>query len=477
MADTYYLLQNGEPHRWDYKHALALDDGYYRMGITQSYTAKTTGDYSGTTNITVNGKTEAKSNNCVLDNRTGLIWSKGPSTKIYGSGSNEHLHWDDHVDVIVHDGANGGYVAGELLTQAVTGDTAQIRYVDDTNNILGVINPSTRPFGSFANTISSPTGGPDTIQTYTEGSKEDIWSYVVAANAAEFAGFSDWRIPTVFELMSIMYYSPTNGNAEPDNTYFTMPAATTDIVWTSSHEGFHNRISQHAQFDPSAADAARFDTGLITFDTNSLKCYVTGAVYLVRDDTSGAEYPCKRFRTSCFCMSDGYYPCDAFYEKQKNREWSLQGDATSDTVSASDGTLLTLSKTVIVDNLSGITWSRNTVNTAMPFYDDDGLRLDALETCYLWNHPTNLGDVGFMGYTDWRLPTIEEVMAGIAGYWHRMSTYFTNSDREFWIATPDVTNTDQVYYFKQGYIGVADRRSGGSKYVRLVRGGTTDADL
>jgi hypothetical protein len=52
------------------------DDGYFKKGISRLYTILTTGRYSGTTNITLNSKTDVHSNNCVYDQRTKLMWSR-----------------------------------------------------------------------------------------------------------------------------------------------------------------------------------------------------------------------------------------------------------------------------------------------------------------------------------------------------------------------------------------------------------------
>ncbi len=70
----------------------ANDDGDLEKGIPHSYTVLTTGQYAGTTNITLNGKTEAHSNECVLDEATGLMWSRKTSLTV-GPNSNGTLPW------------------------------------------------------------------------------------------------------------------------------------------------------------------------------------------------------------------------------------------------------------------------------------------------------------------------------------------------------------------------------------------------
>ncbi len=58
------------------------DDGFYEMGIAKAYSVLTTGQYSGTTAIVLNGKTDNHSNNCVLDLATGLMWIRYVSASV-----------------------------------------------------------------------------------------------------------------------------------------------------------------------------------------------------------------------------------------------------------------------------------------------------------------------------------------------------------------------------------------------------------
>lgn len=54
----------------------AGDDGDLELGESHNYEILTTGQYSGTTDIVLNGKTDTHSNNCVKDHATGFMWSR-----------------------------------------------------------------------------------------------------------------------------------------------------------------------------------------------------------------------------------------------------------------------------------------------------------------------------------------------------------------------------------------------------------------
>lgn len=85
-----YLLKTGQTT--SYGSGSGVDDGGYEVGIAKRYTALTTGQYSGTTNIVVNGKTDTHSNACVEDVETGLMWSRTLSASV-GPTSTGQLPW------------------------------------------------------------------------------------------------------------------------------------------------------------------------------------------------------------------------------------------------------------------------------------------------------------------------------------------------------------------------------------------------
>ena len=84
------LLKTGQTT--SYGSGAGVDDGAYEIGVTKSYTVLTDGQYSGSTNITINSKTDAKSNACVIDNNTGLMWSRTQSGSV-GPTSVGSLPW------------------------------------------------------------------------------------------------------------------------------------------------------------------------------------------------------------------------------------------------------------------------------------------------------------------------------------------------------------------------------------------------
>jgi hypothetical protein len=73
------------------------DDGDLQVGAARSFTVLDTGQYSGTTTISLAGATENHTNNCVQDNVTGLMWSKSYGDAVgvdYGKGRTYYFPWE-----------------------------------------------------------------------------------------------------------------------------------------------------------------------------------------------------------------------------------------------------------------------------------------------------------------------------------------------------------------------------------------------
>ncbi len=93
------LLKTGQTTDYTPAGRTTKDDGGFQRGIAGSkadeqYNILTTGQYSGTSNITVNGFTDTHSNEAVNDKVSGLMWSRNENPAIYGAGTDD-LFWDD----------------------------------------------------------------------------------------------------------------------------------------------------------------------------------------------------------------------------------------------------------------------------------------------------------------------------------------------------------------------------------------------
>jgi len=459
---TSLLLSEGETYWFEDDYLIALDHGYYRYGISRSYTALTEDQYSGNTTITVAGDSETHVNACVQDERTGLMWNKAPSSAV-GPATDGRLYWDDHCVQIQHDGANGGWAKNEKVTQAVSGATGIVRQTYETGNRLTLYNVT----GTFdtTNTISGDvSGGPDTPSSIRVGAKKDIWSYVRAANMAALGGHRDWRIPNVFEMLSIMNYSTTNGNAHPDSAYFTLISPASNYIYTSTHYGGYQ------------AFIIRPANGSTPWGATGEKAHVSGHTYLVRGPDITESRPCLLPSTGQVVTAESQFADDGFYRKGITREFEALNDGQykgdNFWVPNAIGIARFFSNNCVLDKLTGLMWTKERTDDLVNWRDISGNRNDVYENLRL----ANLAKLG--GHDDWRIPTIFEAISIIdLNSFVPFSTYFHGG--VFWTATPRPDSpTNNVFRYTGGLIGSgASRTTTNTAYIRFVRGGSTDEDL
>jgi hypothetical protein len=139
MGYTSLLLKTGQTTKY-----VDGDDGDLKVGAARSFTVLDTGQYSGTTNVTMAGNTEAISNNCVQDNVTGLMWIRNETTAIganpYGKGVYGTMPWTTDGDgngvFAYKDAANAALLAGygndpnPLLNWRVPNDNEAASIID-----------------------------------------------------------------------------------------------------------------------------------------------------------------------------------------------------------------------------------------------------------------------------------------------------------------------------------------------------------
>lgn len=487
MADRHMLLRPGDPYIWDGDYILHYnDDGFYQKGISKSYTTYSTGQYSGQTNIVINGSTDEHTNSVVVDNRTGLMWNKSVPYSI-GPYSDGRLYWDDHVHVIKHGGSGTTFSVNDVITQLNTTYDAAIRYVLETTKLIGIYNATTYPFSTVAaNTITGAiTGGPSCVVWYREGAKEDIWQYAYEANNSSLSGHSDWRVPNAMEMLTIMNFSATAGHAFPSSHFDvgSSSTASTSVYWTGSDSSAF----------PNTAYGARLNLGYLqNYLPNYGKMEIPGYVFLVRNCTDDTEWPCKPLVTGCYIPSEPGWLSDGYYRagEPKSILAITTGTGTTDSSgttswTANNGIGLQISKNIVEDAHTGLTWTQapcigSSADTAglVPFYDPEGLRNDAVSIMRMIN------ELGIGGYHDWRFPNIMEAASimDLSSQAMQTAPFYPYQAYTFWINTVVPSDQTRIYYYNVAYpYGSGLLRESTSTisrcYVRAVRGGYTDEDL
>lgn len=208
------------------------DDGDLELGVAKDYSTYTTGQYNLSSDIVINGKTHELSNNCVQDNRTGLMWARYVPNADIGPAADGRLFWKEYTvtdtDIAFDNGtskinrAGGDWVVAPLCVGrrfTISGTDSN----DGTYNITAVdVNDIT-----VAEALTNEIAGDTVVVTTVD---DLIWDALDQANANSLGGYTDWRIPNYFELPSIVHL----GNCNPAINTTVFPSTPSDYHWTSS---------------------------------------------------------------------------------------------------------------------------------------------------------------------------------------------------------------------------------------------------
>lgn len=183
------------------------DDGDLELGISKDYTVLTTGQYAGTTNIVINGKTHALSNNCVIDNRTKKVWARYVPTADIGPAADGKLFWGqwtlaskttisfDAASKEIRDSASGFNTSALCVGRKIT-----VSGSANNNNTFTVVSITTSVCVVSETIVDEVAGASVSLLTVDDL----IWDFCDQANANALGGFIDWRIPNYNELITIV---------------------------------------------------------------------------------------------------------------------------------------------------------------------------------------------------------------------------------------------------------------------------------
>jgi hypothetical protein len=259
----------------------------------------------------------------------------------------------------------------------------------------------------------------------TQSAGKDTESFLKALNDSNYGGYSDWRLPTIKELVSIVNHSISYPGPTINTTYFPNTAAS--WYWSSTTNANYTYGAWSVDFVYCYDDAGG----------KSVSNYVRA----VRGGQSG---PLGHLAIGSFDVVDS--------ESMDNASI-----ATGSYTDNGDGT--------VTDTSTGLRWqqagSSNTQTWEQSLAYCEGL---------------NLG-----GYTDWRLPTRKELQSLVdySRYEPAINTtYFPNAAASwYWSSTTTAYYTDYAWGV-DFYGGYGDSHYGykyPAGYVRAVRGGQSGA--
>ena len=243
------------------------------------------------------------------------------------------------------------------------------------------------------------------------GDIPDTEGFIKALNSARYGGYSDWRMPTIKELGSIVNFGIPYPGPTIDTDYF--PNTQPSFYW-------------------SATTYAYFTS------------FVWGVYFSHGHDDFYSDY----FEFYVRAVRGG--PSESFFDPDSA--------GISPSTSTGDNFYVDNNNGTVTDTHTGLMWQQETPDILLTWEQ-------ALSYCE---------NLSLAGFTDWRLPTIEELRS-IADFSHYKpaisTTFFPDTSMSFyWSATTYTTITNNAWgiYFNYGYNHYDVNKSSPS-FIRAVR--------
>lgn len=210
------------------QYSSELDDGNYKKGMAKSFTVLDAGAYSGTTNVDL-AHYAGGAGAIAFDNTAKTITDTGNGLAMFKTD-----------DVILTDAPNNpgpftittGNVAGTItctgatfVTETPAGAITISKREAKNNNCV----QDNNTYCMWSRYVSSLMGTASDGQMPWTGQLYDIFAYAAAANTASLAGYTDWRVANIYELLTLPDYSIANRT--PDATAFP---SWNSPVWSST---------------------------------------------------------------------------------------------------------------------------------------------------------------------------------------------------------------------------------------------------
>lgn len=250
-------------------------------------------------------------------------------------------------------------------------------------------------------------------------------------NSINYLGYSDWRLPNINELKSLL-----NLDA-PDQSQWLMS------------QGFTNVLNQFYRTSTSPYVLVNMAGGGVY--TNSYSY-----AWFVRDGQPGVVTLPKTGKETCI-GSDGYWrPCSGTEDGnlRMGTEWPNPRFTDNSLTNPADLTLL--------DNLTGLVWPKNAGLAGKMTWQQ---ALDFIEI---------LNNINYLGHSDWRLPNLNELqtLSHAQYYDYFKFRVFDNYQLgNYWSSSTYAKNTSATWVKSSGSFYTSAAAKTSLQYVLPVRAG------
>ncbi len=241
------LLRTGQTT--SYGSGTGLDDGALQRGLPKRYEILTTGQYSGTTNIDMQGMAtaatisfDAATKEC-RDSANGMaVFKTNDVVVITGSASNNGTFTVTTGNVAAKFTCSGAVFVDEAAGANIT---IKKREAKSNNCVLDL---NTGLMWSRYVSLKHGSASTGALPWTTDAVGQGVFAYAGLCNAASLGGYADWCVPNVSEEASIsdceVPYGPPDSTAFPSWPIGLTWTSTTDLAADTDGMGWNYQISQ-----------------------------------------------------------------------------------------------------------------------------------------------------------------------------------------------------------------------------------------
>lgn len=268
-------------------------------------------------------------------------------------------------------------------------------------------------------------------------------AYIAAVNAENLCGFSDWRLPTIYELMSIRDYGSNADVPSIDSNFF--PNDPASVMWTSVNRDIASSEAYAIRF------SSKSPTNVVV---SGLGFYPKSNEWHIRLVRSDAQLIAT---TSPLCQVTPNNPSPSPVGQQT---------PTNRFINNGDGT--------VQDRVSGLMWKQCAEGQSGANCDET----PANQYVSFANVLMTASQSNFANYYDWRVPNIKELASIVEPLCSNpainQEVFPGVTGHAYWSSSPVIAEPGTLYYvhFADGaqYTkGMMDLPIGQYRYLRLVR--------
>jgi hypothetical protein len=253
--------------------------------------------------------------------------------------------------------------------------------------------------------------------------------YVKKLNAEYYLGNNDWRLPTINEMKSLLNQGQANQS-----------------TWLTG-QGFTD-VQPNSYWSSSTNDSATVNAWLVVMDYGRLGSDSKSASYYVwpvrsgQSGTSERVSPQKTGQTTCYAANGTTTSCIA-----SGQDGEYQAGAVLTGPRFTNNNNIT-----VTDNLSGLTWSRNSNPSASTQTWQEAL-----------DYINSLNSSNYLGYNDWRLPNRNELESLLN---------YGKSDQAAWLIGQGFTDVHADSYWTSSTTAISTT----SAWFANMNGGSVDSN-